>query len=109
MINPRFKILDTGDVYAMIYAEIRRVLETAHGPALYKDGYMRLDIRTRDGRCVHPERDLPDNWRDLTFALSALNSVTGLARWTRVFERDDGVVFIVDFGYSVSGEVEYIG
>ena len=92
----------------MIHTEIYRVLETTHEPALYKRGYTRLDIRTRDGACIAPDRTVPDNWQDLTFALSALNVVTGATEWTRVVRRDDGEVFIIKLDCTAAGEVEYV-
>lgn len=109
MKDPRFRTLDAGDVYEMIRTEIYRVLETTHEPALYKKGCIRLDIRTRDGACIIPNRAVPDNWQDVAFALSALNVVTGVTEWTRVVRRDDGEVFVIKLDYSVAGEVEYVG
>lgn len=108
MKDPQFHTLDAGDIYEMIRTEIRRVLETTYEPALYKRGRVRLDIRTRDGACVAPNKTVPDNWRDLAFALSALNVVTGATEWTRVVRRDDGEVFVIKLDYSVAGEVEYV-
>lgn len=108
MKDPRFRTLDAGDIYEMIRTEIYRVLETTHEPALYKRGYARLDIRTRDGGCIAPSRGVPDNWRDLAFALSALNVVTGATEWTRVVRRDDGEVFVIKFDYSAAREVEHV-
>ena len=108
MHDPRFHTLDARDVYKMICTEIYRVLETASGPALYKNGCMRLDVRTRDGRCVCPEQSLPDNWRDLTFALSALRVITGATGWERVIQRDDGEVFVINLGYADGGEVQVV-
>lgn len=108
MKDPRFRTLDAGDIHEMIHMEIYRVLETTHEPALYKRGHVRLDIRTRDGACATPNRTAPDNWRDLAFALSALNVVTGATEWTRVVHRDDGEVFVIKLDYSAAGEVEYV-
>ena len=108
MKEPRFRTLNAGDVYEMIQTEIHRVLETTHEPALYKRGHTRLDIRTRDGGCIAPNRTVPDNWQDLAFALSALNVVTGATEWTRVVCRDDGEVFVIKLDYSAAGEVEYV-
>lgn len=108
MKDPRFRTLDAGDIYEMISTEIYRVLETAHEPALYKKGYTRLDIRTRDGACIVPDRTVPDNWQDVAFALNALNAVTGVTEWVRVVRRDDGEVFVIKLDYSAAGEVEYV-
>lgn len=108
MKEPRFRTLDAGDIYDMIRTGIYRVLETTHEPVLYKSGYVRLDIRTRDGAAPVPNKVVPDNWRDLAFALSALNVVTGATEWTRVVHRDDGEVFVIKLDYSAAGEVEYI-
>lgn len=109
MKDPRFRTLDAADVYEMVRTEIYRVLETTHEPALYRRGYVRLDIRTRDGACIAPDRTVPDNWQDLAFALSALNVVAGATEWTRVVQRDDGEVFVIKLEYSTAGKVEYIG
>ena len=108
MNEPRFRTLDASDAYDMIRTEIYRVLETTHEPALYKRGYVRLDIRTRDGARITPNRTVPDNWRDLTFALSVLNVITGATEWMRVARRDDGEVFVIKLEYSAAGEVEYV-
>ena len=108
MKDPRFNILDARDIYEMIRTEIYRVLETTHEPVLYKSGRVRLDIGTRDGVCVAPSGTAPDNWRDLAFALIALNVVTGATEWTRVVRRDDGEVFVIKLEYSTAGEVEYV-
>lgn len=108
MKDPRFHTLDAGDIYEMIRTEIYRILETTHEPALYKRGHVRLDIRTRDGACIAPDKTGPDNWRDLAFALSALNAVTGATEWMRVVQRDDGEVFVIKLEYSAAGEVEYV-
>lgn len=108
MKDPRFHTLDATDIYEMIHTEIYRILETTHEPALYKRGYTRLDIRTRDGACVTPNRTAPDNWQDVAFALSALNVVTGATEWARVVRRDDGEVFVIKLDYSAAGEVEYV-
>lgn len=108
MTDSRFRTLDASDIFEMIRAEIYRVLETAHEPALYKRGYVCLDIRTRHGGCIAPNRTVPGNWRDLAFALSALNAVTGATKWTRVVQRDDGEVFAIRLEYSAAGEVEYV-
>ena len=108
MKDPRFRTLDAGDIFEMIHTEIYRVLETTHESALYKSGYVRLDIRTRVGGCAAPNKIVPDNWRDLAFALNALNVVTGATEWTRVVRRDDGEVFIVKLDYSAAGGVEYV-
>lgn len=108
MKDPRFRTLDATDVYEMIRTEIYRVLETTHEPVLYKRGYTRLDIRTRDGACIAPNRTVPDNWQDVVFALSALNVVTGATEWTRVVRRDDGEVFVIKLDYSAAGKVEYV-
>lgn len=108
MKDPRFRTLDAGDIYEMIHTEIYRVLETTHEPALYKKCRIRLDIRTRDGACIAPNRTVPDNWQDVAFALSALNVVTGATEWTRVVRRDDGEVFVIKLDYSAAGEVEYV-
>lgn len=108
MKDPRFRTLDAGDIYEMIHTEIYRVLETTYEPALYKKGRIRLDIRTRDGACIVPDRTIPDNWQDVVFALSALNIVTGATEWTRVVRRDDGEVFAIKLDYSAAGEVEYV-
>ena len=108
MKDPRFRTLDAGDIYEMIRAEINRVLETTREPALYKSGYVRLDIRTRDGAAPVPNKVVPDNWRDLAFALGALNVVTGATEWTRVVRRDDGEVFVIKLDYYAAGEVEYV-
>lgn len=108
MNDPRFRTLNAAEVYDMIYTEIYRVLETTHEPALYRSGSMRLDIRTREGRCAAPAQSLPDNWRDLTFALSALRVATGETSWTRVVWRDDGETFVVDLGDSDAGTVQYV-
>lgn len=108
MKNPRFRTLDASDINEMVHTEIYRVLETTREPALYKRGYVRLDIRTRDGGCITPNRAVPDNWRDLTFALGALTVVTGATEWTRVVQRDDGEVFAIKLEWSAAGEVEYV-
>ena len=108
MKDPRFRTLDADDIYEMIRMEIYRILETAYEPALYKRGYTRLDIRTRDGACDIPNRTVPGNWSDLAFALSALNVVTGATEWTRVVRRDDGEVFVIELDYTAAGEVEHI-
>lgn len=108
MKDPRFRTLDATDVYEMIHTEIYRVLETTCEPVLYKRGCTRLDIRTRDGACIAPNRTVPDNWQDVAFALSALNVVTGAAEWTRVVRRDDGEVFVIKLDYSAAGKVEYV-
>ena len=108
MKDTRFRTLDAGDIFEMIRTEIYRVLETTHESALYKSGYVRLDIRTRDGACAAPNKNVPDNWRDLAFALSALNVVTGATEWTRVVHRDDGEVFVIKLDYSAAGEVEHV-
>lgn len=108
MNEPRFRTLDASDIYELIRTEIYRVLETTHEPALYKRGRVRLDIRTRDGACIAPDRTVPDNWRDLAFALSALDVVTGTTEWMRVVRRDDGEVFVIKLEYSAAGEVEYV-
>lgn len=108
MKDSRFRTLDAADVYEMVRTEIYRILETTHEPALYRRGYVRLDIRTRDGACIAPDRTVPDNWQDLAFALSALNVVTGATEWTRVVRRDDGEVFVIKLDYSAAGEVEYV-
>lgn len=109
MKDPRFRTLyGAGGVQEMINTEIYRVLETTHEPALYKKGRVRLDIRTRDGACAAPHRTVPDNWRDLAFALSALNVIAGATEWVRVIQRDDGEVFIIRLEYVDSGEVEHV-
>lgn len=108
MKDPRFRTLDADDICKMIRTEIYRVLETTYEPALYKRGHVRLDIRTREGGCIVPNRTVPDNWRDLAFALSALNVVAGPTEWTRVVRRDDGEVFTIKLGYSVAGGGEYV-
>ena len=108
MNDPRFRTLNAAEVHNMLYTEIYRVLETAHKPALYRSGSMRLDIRTREGRCVVPAQTLPDNWRDLTFALSALLVVAGETSWTRVIWRDDGETFVVGLGYSDARMAPYV-
>ena len=108
MKDPRFRTLDAADIYEMIRTEIYRVLETTYEPALYKKGCIRLDIGTRDGACIIPNRTVPDNWQDVVFALNALGVVTGATEWTRVVRRDDGEVFVIKLDYSAAGEVEYV-
>lgn len=108
MTEKRFKTLQGSDIDKMIYKEVCHVLETAREPVLYKRGYMRLDIRTRDGRNIHSGNSLPDNWRDLTFALSLYEAATGLKGWDEVIQRDDGEIFLVRLEYTTRGEVEVV-
>lgn len=108
MTKRQFKFMNAGDAQDLVFTEVCKVLEMTTGPARYQFDGVCLSIRTRDGAPRGYAIEPPPNWTDLVYALDIMETVFDSEGWARTIQRDDGVIFLVDFRYVQRGAVRVV-